>query len=425
MALDKPAVSSLRREFPALDKTIQGRPIIFFDGPGGTQVHGSVIDAMVRYFNEANSNSHGNFLYSHRTDKITHDARAAMADFLNASRPEEIVFGPNMTTLTFRLSRAVAEALNPGDEIVVTRLDHDANIAPWAALQQRDIVVHHVDIDPDDCTLDMEEMERVISKQTRLVAVGYASNAVGTINDVCAIADLAHAVGAWVFVDAVHYAPHGPIDVQDIRCDLLVCSAYKFFGPHLGILYGRHDLLDALSPRKVRPAGDEPPDKFERGTSCFEAISGAAAAVDYLASVGQRFGEEYAEEFPGLQGRRQHIKTGMAAIRDYERELCQKLISGLFQIPGLSIYGITEPTKFHYRVPTVSFVMDGLTPEEIARFLAKRNIFVWDGNFYAISVTERLGLEDQGGLVRIGLCHYNTAEEVETFIEALARIQQE
>ncbi len=420
MSLNEATVASLRAEFPALQQKTGGRPLIFFDGPGGTQVHGSVIDAMRRYFVEANSNAHGAFLYSRRTDETTTAARRALADLVNASRPEEIVFGPNMTTLTFNLSRAVGRTLDPGDEIVVTRLDHDANIAPWVALQERGVVVHRADFKPDDCTLDMTSLEAAIGERTRLVAVGYASNAVGTINDVRRVVELAHAVGAWVYVDAVHYAPHGPIDVQALGVDFLVCSVYKFFGPHVGALYGRYELLDALPAYKVRPAGDAPPDKFETGTQSFEAQAGATAAVDYVASVGQRFGGEFAAAFSGFEGRRRDLRAGLAAIRAYEQGLCKRLIAGLQHIPGLRIYGITDPARLDWRVPTVSFTLEGLRPNEIARRLDEANIFAWNGNFYALAVTERLGLEDDGGLLRIGLAHYNTAEEIDTLLGVLA-----
>lgn len=420
MSLNKNAVSSLRAEFPALQQTAHGRPIIFLDGPGGTQVHGSVIEAMSRYLTEANSNAHGAFLYSRRTDETRDEAHRALADLFNAGRPEEIIFGANMTTLTFHISRSIGKILSKGDEIVVTHLDHDGNIAPWLALQERGVVVRWADFDPSDCTLDMTSLETAITPRTKLVAVGYASNATGTINDVRRIAKMAHAVGAWIYVDAVHYAPHGPIDVQAIDCDFLVCSTYKFFGPHLGVLYGRYELLEALPAYKVRPAGDEPPDKFETGTPNFEAQAGATATVDYLASVGRRFGSEFAVESPSFEGRRRELKVGLAAIRAYEREQCQRLVAGLQEIAGLRIYGITDPAHFDQRAPTVSFTLEGLTPNEVARRLDAANIFVWDGNFYALAVTERLGLEDRGGLVRVGLAHYNTAEEVDTLLGVLA-----
>jgi cysteine desulfurase family protein (TIGR01976 family) len=414
MPLNKTIVSELRAEFPALQQTQGGRPLVFFDGPGGTQVHGSVIEAMTRYLTEANSNAHGPFLFSRRTDETVSAARQALADLLNAPRPAEIVFGPNMTTLTFKLSRSIGRTLAPGDEIIVTNLDHDANVAPWVALQEQGVVVRKLDFDPSDCTLDMDELERLINPRTKLVALGYASNAVGTLNDVRRAVELAHAAGAWAYVDAVHYAPHGLIDVQALGCDFLVCSTYKFFGPHLGALYGRYDLLDTLPAYKVRPAGDAPPDKFETGTQSFEALAGATAAVNYLASVGRRWGDVAS---PG--GRRQELAAGMAAIRAYERELCEKLLAGLEQISDLRVYGITDPARFDWRVPTVSFTLGDLPASEVSERLNQANIFAWPGNFYALAVTERLGLEERGGLLRVGLAHYNTAEEVDLLLGAL------
>jgi cysteine desulfurase family protein (TIGR01976 family) len=409
MTLDKAAVSKLRTEFPALQQERHGRPLIFIDGPGGTQAHGSVIEAMNRYLVEANSNVHGPFLNSQRTDETVWAARQAMADLLHASRPEEIVFGPNMTTLTFNLSRAIGRALSPGDEIVVTRLDHDANIAPWMALHERGAIVRHVDFDPADCALDVESLEAAITPRTRLVALGYASNAVGTINDVARATELAHAAGAWVYVDAVHYAPHGSIDVQALGCDLLVCSAYKFFGPHQGVLYGRYGLLDELPAYKVRPAGDSPPDKFETGTQSFEAMAGTTAAVDYLAAVGRRYGEEPTATVsgpdvpavPGPQDRRQALEAGLGAIRAYERALCHRLVAGLQSIPGLQIYGITDPDCFDQRVPTVSVRLAGLAPQEISQRLGEANIFAWAGNFYALAVTQRLNVEEVDTLLGV------------------------
>jgi len=420
MALNELAVSELRGEFPALQQTAGGRPLIFMDGPGGTQVHGSVIEAMGRYLVEANSNAHGAFLYSQRTDETVTAARQALADLINAARPEEIVIGPNMTSLTFNLSRAIGRTLSSGDEIVVTRLDHDANITPWMALQEQGAVIHHADLIPEDCTLDMDSLEAAITPRTRLVALGYASNAVGTINDVRRAVEMAHAAGAWVFVDAVHFVPHGSIDVQALGCDFLACSVYKFFGPHLGVLYGRYELLDSLPAYKVRPAGDGAPDKFETGTQSYEAMAGSTAAVDYLASVGHRFGTEWLDPSVGHSGRRQALEAAMTAIRQYEIGLCQQLVAGLQEIPGLRIHGITDPARFDQRVPTISFTLEGLSPREIAQRLGEANIFVWNGNFYALAVTQRLGLEERGGLLRVGLAHYNTAQEVDTLLGVLA-----
>jgi cysteine desulfurase family protein (TIGR01976 family) len=408
-----PDLSVVRDQFPALQQTDeQGRPFVYFDGPGGTQVPQSVIDAMADYLTRANANTHGAFATSQRSDQIITETRQAVADFLNAPTPDEVAFGPNMTTLTFAVSRAIARDLKAGDEIVVTRLDHDANIAPWLALEERGVVVRHADFDPADCTLDMDGLAALIGERTKLVAVGYASNAVGTINDVRRIGEMAHAAGAWMYVDAVHYAPHGPIDVQAINCDFLVCSAYKFFGPHMGVLYGRYDLLDRLRAYKVRPAGDQPPDKFETGTKSHEGMAGTAAAINYLADLGAEFGAPFADQYPGFEGRRLHLKAAMVAIRAYERPLVGKLIAGLQAIPGVTLYGITDPARYDRRAPTVAFTLQGTTPRQVAERLGQAGIFVWDGNYYALAVTERLGVEESGGMVRVGIAHYNTLGEV-------------
>jgi cysteine desulfurase family protein (TIGR01976 family) len=416
-------LSFVRSEFPSLAETdANGRPYVYLDGPGGTQAHRSVIAAMQEYFVRANANTHGEFITSQRADAAIASARSAMADFLNAPSADEIIFGQNMTTISFHLSHALERALKPGDEIVVTRLDHNANIAPWLRLEERGVVVRWVDFQTADCRLDMEMFRRQINARTRWVAVGYASNAVGTVNDVAQIVAWAHALGAWVWVDAVHYAPHGPIDVQSLGCDFLVCSAYKFFGPHVGALWGRREILERLTPDKVRPASNQIPDCFETGTQNHEGLAGVTAAVDYLASVGQRAGQDFAAQFPGFSGRRLQLKTAMAAIREYEKSLGWQLIDGLKRIRGLHIWGISDHAQAAWRVPTVSITLDGRTPQEIARRLGDEGIFVWDGNFYAITVTEGLGLEESGGLVRLGLAHYNTAAEVERLLKALARI---
>lgn len=416
MALTGVDVTELRREFPALQQTIGGRPIAFFDGPGGTQVHGSVIEAMTRYHTEANSNAHGQFEFSRRTDETVTAARAAMADFVHARRPEEIVFGPSMTSLTFNLSRSIGRILDEGDEIVVTNLDHDANVAPWIALREQGAVVRVMDFDPADCTLDLNALREALNERTRIVAVGAASNAVGTINNIQQIARWAHDVGAWIYVDAVQYAPHAAIDVQVLNADFLACSAYKFFGPHLGVLWGRYELLDCLPAYKVIPAGDGPPDKFETGTGNFEGMAGATAAVDYIASIGSRFGE------PVDTSRRAEIVAGMSAIRAYERSLVERLIGGLQRIKDVRIYGIVDPTRAEERMPVVAFTLRGLPPAEVARRLGEEAIFVWDGDFYAVNVIERLGLAGAGGVIRIGINHYNTTGEADRLLDAIRRI---
>lgn len=416
-------VAAIRAQFPALAQEVAGRPAVFLDGPGGIQVPQSVIDAMADYLAQHNANRGGAFATSRHTDTILAEARAAVADLLHAASPTEIVFGPNMTTLTFNLSRALGREIGPGDEIVVTRLDHDANIAPWLFIaEDRGATVRWADFDPEDCTLDMAGFREVINENTKIVAVGYASNATGTVNDVATIARWAHDAGALVFVDAVHYAPHGPIDVQSLDCDFLVCSAYKFFGPHIGVLYGRHDLLDQLQAYKVRPASDAPPGKFETGTQNHEGIAGTLAVVNYLAELGERYGEPFAERFAGLSGRRLRLKAGLAAIQAYERNLTAALLDELAVLPDICVHGVTDQNRLDARVPTVSFTWEGRHPRDIAAALGERGIFVWDGNYYALAVTKRLGVEDRGGMVRIGAAHYNTLEEIRRLGDALRAI---
>ncbi|HNP86489.1 MAG TPA: cysteine desulfurase-like protein [Kouleothrix sp.] len=406
-------IAWIRAQFPALAQTVNDQPAVFFDGPGGTQVPQRVIDAIGNYLINANANTHGAFATSARTDAVIAEAHTAMADLLGCD-PDEVVFGPNMTTLTFAMSRAIGRELGPGDEIVVTRLDHDANVAPWRALEERGVTVRMVDIDVEDCTLDMSDMARAITANTRLVAIGYASNAVGTINDVAEVVRMAHAVGALAYVDAVHYAPHGPIDVRALDCDFLACSPYKFFAPHMGALYGKRAHLERLQPYKVRPAGNNTPDRWETGTKNHEGLAGVAAAIDYLAELGRNTGGVDA-----TTSRRAALLAAMAAIRSYERDLAERLIIGLLAIPGLTFYGIREPERFGQRTPTVSIRLASCTPHELAARLGEQGIFVWDGNYYALSLTERLGVEESGGMVRIGLAHYNTAEEIDRLLAIL------
>jgi len=411
-------VAALRAQFPALALTLDDRRVVYLDGPGGTQVPQRVIDAVAGYYRESNANAGGAFLTSRRSDEHLAAAREAFADFLNARSPSELKFGPNMTTLTFGLSRALGAMLGLGDEIVVTALEHDANVSPWRALAERGAIVRTVEIDRADCTLDLEDLDEKLGPRTRVVAIGLASNAVGTINDLGPIIERAHSVGAVVFVDAVHYAPHGPIDVQALDCDLLACSAYKFFGPHLGILYGKEELLETLPAYKVRPAHDP----WETGTQNHEGIVGAAAALEYLADVGTRYGAQFGDAFPGFGGRRLALKAGLAAIRAYEATLLRGLMAGLMAIPGLRVYGITDEARFERRVPTVSFTLEGWPARRLAEELGRRGIFVWDGNMYAIELVERLGLAERGGFVRVGLVHYNTAEDVGRLLEDLGEL---
>lgn len=402
----------LRAQFPSLSLTLDGHPAVFFDNPGGTQVPNRVIEAVADYYRSSNANVGGAFATSRRTDAVVAGARAAVADLLNAPGPETIVFGPSMTALTFHLARSLAETIKPGDEVVVTTLDHDANVAPWLDLEASGAVIRVIDIHPEDGTLDMEGLQAALSPRTRLVAVTAASNAVGTMPDVTRIIQMAHEVGALVFVDAVQFAPHAPVDVQALDCDFLACSAYKFFGPHMGVLYGKAEHLTRLTPHKVRPSKDAIPYRWESGTLNHEGLAGVTAAVDYLAGVGERFG-------PLAPDRRLQLKAAMSAIREYEQTLSRRLLEGLKAIGDITIYGLTDSARLDERLPTVAFTWPRLTPRETAEYLAARGFCVWSGNYYALGLMERLGLEGYGGAVRVGLAHYNAAAEIDRMVAAL------
>lgn len=406
-------VEAVRAEFPALRREQDGRPIAFLDGPGGTQVPRRVVHAVATYMTDMNANSGGAFATSEASDALVDEAHQAVADFLGAGRPDEIKFGYNMSTLTLHIGRSIGATLAPGDEVVVTTLDHEANVSTWEAMAaDRGLTVRKVDIREDDVTLDLEDLESKLNSRTKLVAVGYASNAVGTINPVREIVARAHEVGALAYIDAVAYAPHGPIDVQALDADFLVCSAYKWFGPHLGALYGKAEVLDALPAFKVRPAHD----RFETGTAAFESIAGTLAATDHLRDVGRRVGS------PVSTDRRSELVAGMGAIVDHERALVTRLIDGLASIPGVTIHGITDRARFVDRVPTVAISIHGVHPRDAAVELGRRAIYVWDGDFYATGLIERLGKAATGGVLRLGLVHYNTASEVDRALEAVESI---
>lgn len=412
-------LEAIRSRFPAL-----ASGDVILDNPGGTQVPRAVTDRIVRYLHETNANHGGAFPTSRASDEVVAEARSAVADFLGAARPEEIVFGPNMTTLTFQMARSLSRDWKPGDEIVLTRLDHDANVSPWLlAAADRGAAVRWLDFDPADCTWSVEQLRSLVCEKTKLVAVGWASNSVGTVNDVSGAAEAAHAAGALLYVDAVHFAPHGSIDVAAVGVDFLACSAYKFFGPHLGILWGRHALLERPFAYKVRPAGDAPPDRWETGTQSFEAIAGTLGALEYLAWVGRSFGGDAAPSLADrYEGRRLALKSAMAAIHAYEETLSRVFLEALAVVPGLRIRGVTDPLRFDERAPTFSFTMEGHHPRDIAEKLGRRGFRVWDGNYYAVGVTERLGLEGKGGMVRVGAVHYNTPEEIRRLGAALREI---
>lgn len=411
-------VAALRDHFPALARTIDGVNVAYLDGPGGTQVTRECIDAMVDYLERSNANHGGAFVASVETDAMLDEVHAAAADFVGATDPGEVAFGANMTTITFAVSRALARELQAGDEVVVTRLDHDANVAPWLALaEDRDLTVRWLELAEGGATLDLSGLDRVLTHRTRVVAVGLASNALGTINDVRAVADAAHAVGAVVYVDAVHAAPHMPIDVGALDADFLVSSPYKFFAPHLGMLWGRRDLLERLTAYRVRPAGGALPGKWETGTQNHEALAGLLGTFGYLERLGAAYGGA-----ASAATRRERLLAAMTAIREHERGLSLGTLERLTSVPGLSVYGITDPTRVDERVPTFSFTLPGSDARTIAEHLAMRAISTWDGDFYAWELVRALGLDSSGGLLRIGLVHYNTLSEVDRLVEALTEL---
>jgi cysteine desulfurase family protein (TIGR01976 family) len=431
-------LAHIRAQFPSLSQTVNGHPAAFLDGPGGTQVPQRVIDAISNYLARNNANTCGAYATSRNTDTTLADARAAMADFLNCAT-DEVVFGPNMTTLTYAMSRAIGRDLGPGDEILVTRLDHDANVSPWLALEEKGVTIRWAEIHEENCTLDLADLASKINDRTKLVAVGYASNAVGTINPVKAIIRLAHAAGALAYIDAVHYAPHGLIDVAALDCDFLVCSTYKFFGPHMGVLFGKREHLQRLRPYKVRPLVDTIPNRWEWGTLNHECIAGITACVDYLADLGShtdgahigscgdgRPRPSVERSSTAFSDRRAALVSAYEAIHNYEHGLMQRLITGLNEIRGIKIYGITDHARFEERCPTLAirFVnqTQGQTPLALATKLGEQGFFTWDGNYYALNLTERLDVEKSGGFLRIGLVHYNTVEEVDRLLAALRGI---
>jgi cysteine desulfurase family protein (TIGR01976 family) len=401
--------AALRKQFPGLNQRRDGITPIFLDGPAGTQVPQCVIDEMVYYLTHCNANHGGAFATSIESDGIVDDAHAAVADFLNAPSFDEIIFGQNMTSLTFHLSRSIAKILKPGDEVMVTRLDHDANVSPWI-LPARDAgaMVRWIDINREDCTLNLDHFRSQLSEKTKWVAVGLASNGVGTINDAATIAKDAKRAGAMVFVDAVHFAPHGPIDVQALGCDFLACSAYKFFGPHVGVLWGRPELLESLPCYKVRPSSDELPGKWMTGTQNHEGLAGVAAAVDYLADL--------ADSNPN---RRARLRQAMSAIQNYEQTLSKHLLAGLAQRPRFRVLGVRDVARLKERVPTISITAKDQSPQQMCEYLASKQIYSWAGNSYALEVSEQLGLEASGGFLRLGLVHYNTTGEINTLLQVL------
>ena len=410
--------AAVRDHFPSLARTIDGVPVAYLDGPGGTQVPRECIDAIAAYLERSNANHGGAFAASRESDAVVDEARAAGADFLGAHDPVEVAFGPNMTTLTLGISRAIGRDLKAGDEVVVTRLDHDANVAPWLAVaEDRRATVRWLELAEDRATLDLERLGETVTDRTRVVAIGLASNALGTITDVGRVIEAAHAVGAIAYVDAVHAAPHVPIDVAALHADLLVVSPYKFFGPHLGMLYGRRELLERLAAYRVRPAGEALPGKWETGTQNHEALAGLVGTFRYLETLGAA-----SQRLPAIAGRRERLRAAMAAIRAHERDLTLAMLDRLASVPAVRLHGITDSGRTAERVPTFAFTVDGRRPREIAEHLARRAISVWDGDFYAWELVRALGLSSSGGLVRAGLVHYNSVDEIDRLTDALAEI---
>jgi cysteine desulfurase family protein (TIGR01976 family) len=404
----------VRTQFPALVRMHAGEPVVYFDGPAGSQVPRRTIEAVAGYLADHNANTHGEFATSRETDGILADARQAGADLVGAEDPREIVFGPNATSLLFALSRSLARTWRRGERIVVTELDHDANVTPWV-LAARDAGVEVVTVPiRRDTTIDMERLEAAVTPGTRLLAMTAASNATGTRTPIGRAAAIAHAAGAELAIDAVHYAPHDRIDVEAWGCDFLVASAYKFFGPHVGLLWGRRARLAALEPYKVRPASDEMPDRWMTGTANHEGIAGTAAAIEYLADLGRSAG--------GPASRRAALDAAYRAIVAHEAELCRRLLAGLARLPSVTVWGIADPARLAERVPTVSITHARSRPQAVAAYLAERGVFVWHGNYYALELSRALGREPDG-MVRIGCLHYNTAGEVDRLLALLEDLE--
>lgn len=416
-------LDSIRAQFPALSIRDNDVPRIYFDNPAGTQVPRAVVDRMSQCLVESNANVHGYFRTSQKVDALIADAHAAMADLLNASSSDEIVFGQNMTTITLHMSRSIGRLLEAGDEIILSRMDHDANVAPWLLLaEDLGLEVKWLPFNTETFEFELDRLDDLITKRTRLICIGAASNLTGTIHNVKEICARARNAGALTYIDAVQAVPHVSTDVQDLGCDFLVCSAYKFFGPHQGILWGRKELLEQLHPYKVRPAPESSPGKFETGTQSHEGMAGTAAAVDYFAWIGETMAGEFHQQNSRFTGRRQYVHAAMDYLFEYETGIARQLIAGLQQLPGVRVQGITATDAMQRRVPTVSFTVPGVAPDVIAEALAARNIFVWSGHVYAVEASRALGIYDSGSAVRVGPVHYNSAAEIEQLLAALDQI---
>ena len=414
-------IDLIRNQFPALAQSSDGKPWIFFDNPGGTQVPQQVIDAISRCLVESNANLGGAFITSQRADAVVVEAHQAMADFLNAKSASEIIFGQNSTTLTFHMSRTLGQILKPGDEIILTEMEHDANVTPWELLaRDLNLEIKRLPFNTETFEFDLDNLEALIGDKTRLLCLNHSSNMLGTINDVKAAVKIAHKHGVLVYVDAVQYAPHAPLDVQDLGCDFLMCSPYKFFGPHMGVLWARSEILEDLKPYKLRATTSARPDCYELGTLSHEAMAGVTAAVDYFAWIGSELADDqHRDKWQQFSGRRQMVHAAMDYLFEYELHLTQHFIAGLLQIPGITVQGITDPSAMERRVPTISFTIVDMDPEKLAIHLASENIFVWHGHNYAIEPAKALNIYDSGSVLRVGLAHYNTQQEVDLTLQAI------
>ncbi len=416
-------LEAIRSQFPGLALMDNGTRRIYFDNPAGTQVPVCVAAAMADCLMTKNANLGGYFASSLDADRVVQSARDAMADFLNAPSSDEIIFGQNMTTITLHLSRSIGRLLHPGDEIVLSQMDHDANVWPWVLLaRDLELEVRWLPFNKESFEFDLDVLDDVITERTRLVCVGGASNLTGTLNDVKAICAKARVAGAMTFIDGVQSAPHIPTDVQDIGCDFFVCSSYKFFGPHQGILWGRREVLEQLEPYKVRPSPAELPWCFETGTQSHEGCAGIAATVDYFALIGQTMAQDQLKKWAQFSGPRQQVHAAMDLLFEYDKTLTNRLIEGLLNIDGITIQGITETDAMDRRVPTVAFTHEIAAPVAIAEALAKQNIFVWSGHNYAVEVVKTLGIDETGGAVRIGPVHYNSIAEIDELLDVLPAI---
>ena len=416
-------LETIRSQYPALAETDNGTRRIYFDNPAGTQVPQIVVDRMADCMLKSSANLGGYFRTAKLADSVVDEARAAMADFLNASSSDEIIFGQNMTTITLHVSRSIGRHLSAGDEIILSQMCHDANVLPWVLLaRDLGLKVRWLPFDTETFEFDLSKLDELLNERTKLVCVGGASNLTGTINDITEISRKAREAGAWSYIDAVQSAPHVSTDVQKIGCDFLVCSAYKFFGPHQGILWGRREVLEQLEPYKVRPASSELPWCFETGTQSHEGMAGTAGAVDYFAAIGESMAADYKANYPDFSGRRLNVHAAMDCLFDYETTLSQRLIEGLEGIPGITVQGITSADALERRVPTVSFTHQSVPPAEIAEALAERNIFVWNGHNYAVEPAKSLGIYDTGGAVRIGPVHYNNINEINEVLTMLGDV---